>query len=372
MASDITMPLRLKVADAVDAAIDAKSRDEHRPHLGASVIGDACDRRLWYTFRWAERKPVSPRVRRLFDRGHLEERRFVTWLRQAGVEVQDVDPSTGKQFKVAAHDGHFGGSMDAIAHGVHDAPKTWHICEFKTHNEKSFKSLVKDGLAASKPRHYAQCLVYMRLTGMTRTLYGAINKNDDALEWKRVKADDADADRLIEKALRVIKSDSPPVRCSEDPTWWECKLCDFRDVCHEEKAPEVNCRTCMHSTPLLDTGITTSDDGGAWKCEQYGCQIPIEGQRMGCERHRYIPTFFEKAARVDEALSNGDIQYRTLSGATWINGEGPGAVSSEEMRKLEPGALVLLPDISSVKAEIPSAKVVDAEPKPQPQRRPAR
>lgn len=59
----------------------------------------------------------------------------------------EVDPETGRQFRVEAHGGHFGGSLDAVALGPLEAPKTWHVVEFKTHSAKSFAELVAKGVA---------------------------------------------------------------------------------------------------------------------------------------------------------------------------------------------------------------------------------
>jgi hypothetical protein len=50
--------------------------------------------------------------------------------------------------------GHFGGSMDAVALGIPEAPKTWHLCEFKTHNAKSFADLQKARRHAEQARAF--------------------------------------------------------------------------------------------------------------------------------------------------------------------------------------------------------------------------
>ena len=68
-------------------------------------------------------------------------------LRATGATVLEVDPETGRQWRVEAHGGHFGGSLDAVAIGLREAPKTWHVVEFKTHSAKSFRDLVAKGVA---------------------------------------------------------------------------------------------------------------------------------------------------------------------------------------------------------------------------------
>ena len=73
------------------------------------------------------------------------------------------DPDSGDQWRVSAVNGHFGGSLDGVAKGLPEAPKSPAILEMKTHNEKSFKELMSKGVKNAKPQHYAQMTVYMGL-----------------------------------------------------------------------------------------------------------------------------------------------------------------------------------------------------------------
>jgi hypothetical protein len=101
--------------------------------------------------------------------------------------------------------GHFGGSLDGVAKGLPEAPKTPAVLEFKTHNDKSFTDLVKNKVQASKPQHYDQMNIYMGLMELDRALYMAVNKNTDDLytEWVHFVQDRfhqlmAKAEHLIE------------------------------------------------------------------------------------------------------------------------------------------------------------------------------
>ena len=132
---------------AIYASFEARQGDGFRDHLGASLIGKSCARALWYDFRWATPARHTGRILRLFETGQLEEARLVRDLRATGATVLEVDPETGRQFRVEAHGGHFGGSLDAVALGLLEAPKTWHVVEFKTHSAKSFAELVGKGVA---------------------------------------------------------------------------------------------------------------------------------------------------------------------------------------------------------------------------------
>ena len=45
---------------------------EHRPHMGASLIGHNCDRYIWLTWRWAHKPEFKGRILRLFSTGQRE------------------------------------------------------------------------------------------------------------------------------------------------------------------------------------------------------------------------------------------------------------------------------------------------------------
>ena len=120
---------------------------------------------------------------RLFETGQLEEARLVRNLRRIGVTVLDVDPETGRQWRVEAHGGHFGGRSMPSRSASSRRRRPGTSLEFKTHNAKSFRELRQPRASRkAKPEHWAQMQVYMHLTGLTRALYLAVCKDtDDAL-----------------------------------------------------------------------------------------------------------------------------------------------------------------------------------------------
>lgn len=265
---DLT-PHTQPIATAIYEHYERTAGDWRRDHLGASVVGHPCNRYLWYTFRWAANPKFNGRLLRLFDTGNREEARLVADLLNIGVKVLDKDPETGRQIRVSVGD-YFGGSLDGMAQGVPQGGDKWHVVEFKTHSDTSFKALKKKGVAESKPRHYIQMAIYMHLTGVERALYVARNKNTDELYTERIKADPALAQAQIDRALRVIESRKPPGRISDNPAHWECKWCPFFGVCHQGEAMEKSCRTCKH-----------------WAIGK--CELGVKAdERVGCDRWEMI------------------------------------------------------------------------------------
>ena len=315
---------------AIDEQVRTTAEDGRRPHLGASVLGRECERSLWYTFRWALKSEHSGRMLRLFARGQREEDVFVSLFRSIGIKVVNIDPNTGDQYRFSDAGGHCGGSMDAAGQGFIEAPKAWHVVEMKTHNDKSFKQLCKNGVEKSKPEHFAQMQLYMYWTGMDRAFYIAVNKNDDTLYGERVRYDQAFALRLIEKARRIISSDTPPTRISEKPEWYVCRFCDFHSVCHDNTLPEVNCRTCVHSTPEMD-------GDARWSCARWDKNLNAEIQKKGCSEHLYIPDLINFAEQIDAGYQGEYwIEYRMSDGRTFINGQADIHYNSQELRAIDP------------------------------------
>ena len=290
--------------EAIFAGYEADASDGFRSHLGASLIGKACERALWYDFRWTTKARFEGRVLRLFETGNREEERLVRNLRRTGATVLEVDPETGRQFRVQAHGGHFGGSLDGVALHLLEAPKAWHVLEFKTHSNKSFTDLVAKKVRESKPQHFAQMQIYMNLMGMNRAMYLAVNKDTDDLYVQRVEADVAYTEQLLEKARRIIFAPTPLPRISEEPSWYQCRLCDHADVCHGPRAAEINCRTCLHSTPVE----------GGWHCDRHQKPLSEVDQRTGCEQHLYLPPLVA-AAQVD--AGEDWVDYEFSGGVCW-------------------------------------------------------
>lgn len=264
-------------------AEDAYREDEEsfRSHLGASIIGKKCAREIWYSFRWCTKPRFSSRIVRLFNRGHLEEPRFVAMLLAIQCKVWCVDEN-GKQFRISGYKGHYGGGMDAVVLGIPEVPNEPVLGEFKTHNEKSFAKLEAEGVRKSKPTHWVQMQQYMGKNGFNWALYMAVNKNNDDLYCELVPFCPTSCSQQEARAVMIIDSDKPPARISKTPGWFECKFCDYRSICHLNHPPEQNCRTCVWALPA---------DEGIWTCRNPQCSeivLTKDRQLEGCSQYSVI------------------------------------------------------------------------------------
>lgn len=317
--------------------MEAGNDDPHHGRLGASVIGKECERQLWYQFRGLTKETFKGRMLRLFETGHLEEPRFVKELRAIGCTVYDVDEDTGKQFEFTALGGHFVSHPDAIILGVPDAPKTWHVGEFKTMGgtetqlSKDFEKVKRDGVQKAKPIHFAQMQIGMGLGQLTRALYLCKKKATDDLHSERVRYDANEFKRLMEKASRVIRSIGPPERSVSRSDDYRCKWCISYELCWGMSKVAVpihskTCRSCCHATPEIDEG----EDWARWSCVKNGCDIDLDEQEAACPYHLLLPDLVSFATPTD---SGEDwIEFTNENdGACWKHGRAEGMWPTEEL-----------------------------------------
>lgn len=264
-----------KVIPHIGDAFDPEE-STFRSHLGASLIGRECARELWYSFRWATDRKHEGRMIRLFNRGHLEEARFIAMLLMIGCQVYQQD-AAGNQFRISHAQGHFGGSGDGIIIGVPDVPDQPVLGEFKTHNDKSFTQLIDEGVREYKFEHYVQMNCYMRKMGINYALYLAINKNTDELYGEIIIINPELADQFLDRGEKIVFAKEAPAKINESPGFYKCRFCDHRPVCHLKKPPEINCRTCKHSNPI---------ENGQWACTLHNTILTKEDQLKGCNEYK--------------------------------------------------------------------------------------
>jgi hypothetical protein len=337
------------IRNKIDKQIES-CKQKPRLHFGMSQAGHKCDRWLWLKFHWAIQEQFSGRMLRLFRRGQREEDVVVNDLKSIGCVIEN----TGYNQRSVYFGSHCKGSLDGvIKRGVPGARSTEHILEIKTHSDKSFKELEKNGVQKSKPMHYVQMQVYMYGSRIKRALYIAVNKNDDTYYTERVRLDREFAKKYVERAKRIALAPNIPEPMSTDPAWFECKFCPAHEFCFKNKnVTEVNCRTCAHSTPL---------ENSTWFCEKWKATIPDDAQYAGCDSHVFHPELVPSWELVKEKSTDWAACYR-INGQEVVNGES-GYKSTElllgvlndpavdNVRKVFDGEIVEVKEAAEIKEE---------------------
>lgn len=315
--------------EAVDAAIEARQERYARDYLGMSSIGSACDRALWYGFRWATDLAHNAATLKRFADGHHGEALQAMRLRMvAGIELHTVD-GRGKQFGFYDLGGHLRGHIDGAILGLLQAPKTWHIWEHKQVDEKKFRALEKAkrelgekaALEAWDETYFTQGQLYMHFAELTRHYLTCSTPGGRNTISVRTNYHQPTAWRALSRARAIITAAEPPARISDDPGFYQCNWCPHAPICHHGALPIVNCRTCVHSTPELD-------GDRRWSCARWGRDLSVPEQIAACDQHLFIPALTPWPVKDADPVENSI----TYEGGI-ING-GPGGRSSTALREL--------------------------------------
>lgn len=237
--------------------------------------------------------------------------------------------------------------------GLPQAPSTPHILEIKTASDKYFREMQKSGVKQAKPEHWAQMQSYMHWSiaefgknGCTRAIYIVVNKDNDDIYTERLEYDAKAAQEIVDKALAIITAAEPPVGISTDPTWYECKFCDYHSICHGEKLPTPTCRSCAHVTPEL-TGKAV------WSCASHQTELTVDQQRKGCENHRYIPILLTKIAKPVD-MDGDAVVYQLDDGQQFTNGNpkvNPKHLASTEIHAAKDKSVLVHEDVMNIRVK---------------------
>jgi hypothetical protein len=224
-----------KINVVIDQAIVLRRDAEpYRNYLGASILGDPCDRRLVFECQDRPSEALDAKATRIFDTGHMFETLVASWLCNAGFDLLDLDPDTGRPFEFQIADGLVRGHADGVIMSGPEIgvpyPLLW---ECKSLNESSWTDLARRGLKEAKPLYFAQVQTYLLHLGYASCMLTAINKNNAALYHEIIPFVESEARWLSARAIRLVRlaaTNNLPPRI-EDAR--ECRRCRFAMMCGE-------------------------------------------------------------------------------------------------------------------------------------------
>jgi len=263
-----------KVIMSSPDAFRPQEKSSFRSHMGCSMLGEPCDRRLYYSFRFAKEPKFNGQTLRIFQFGHILEPMLIAMLQSIGCQVTQIDEN-GKQMRVS-HGTFIGGSSDGIATGIPDLPDETVLLEFKSSNLKSFKKIQEKGVKIEKPLHYAQMCLYMQKMGLRYGLYVVYSKDNSQLHAEIIEFDDYVASHYFSRAMSIVHDTKPSKRISNNPDVFACKFCDFREICFFNEQPTTTCRSCKYANPSEENG---------WVCELHHAKLSMERQLNACDSY---------------------------------------------------------------------------------------
>ncbi len=189
-------------------------------------VGDDCSRRAWYKRRGVTGGNRSPELFRYIETNRYYRKFVIDILEAIGVKIWDQ----GKSIAFADHNA--SSKIDGLALGVKEAPNNVHLLSIRPVKQKQYADIVNKGIPDKDNK---KIQIDMRLMGVNRCLYIAVNRNTDEMHIERVKLDIKFADAQISKAERIIQLKTPPARVGTDkPSWWQCKACPISEECFKD------------------------------------------------------------------------------------------------------------------------------------------
>lgn len=315
---------------------ERKQDSTPRNYLGMSSMGEPCDRKLWHDFRQAKPSHFPAKTLFAFADGHYSE--LITSERIKAIDgvTLIVENDQGEQIGYVDFGGHFRGHMDGQMLGVLGAPNKWHVWEHKCSADKTYKRFIKsletlpekEVLEAWNLKYYAQAQLYMHYSKIDRHYLTVAQAGSREYQAARTDYHKATAERLSERAGDIIASDKPPEKITLKTDSFECRFCDYKEMCHGTALPAPHCRNCIFSYPVVD-----GSDRAQWNCQRFS--RPLEKQEMHnkCAAHLYIPKLLDNTAEMTGAnRENNTISYANKeTGEIFTNGEGKGCYSSKEL-----------------------------------------
>ncbi len=205
-----------QIAEAIDQALlKAQAAQKPRPYLGASALGDECERRVQLDFIHANGLPGAPtpggdgfsaKTLRVFAVGHNFEELAAGWLNAAGFDLRTHDKD-GQQFGFSTANDQFSGHCDGVIVGGPEGQAYPLLWEHKALGPKSWQDTVKRGVTIAKPVYAAQLALYQAYLDLPNpALFMATNRDTAEVYLELVPFDPALAQATSDKAVRILQA----------------------------------------------------------------------------------------------------------------------------------------------------------------------
>ena len=203
-----------------------RQKDKEQQHFYITDAGK-CRRSVFFKFKNVPRKAIDANILRLFDHGdHIHQLIMKPLLSIRDIHVVASEVNIPPQELIS-------GRADAI---ISDG-KTMYVLDIKSMNSMIFKNLTEP-----KPENIDQLQLYLHYFKIPKGILLYVNKDNQELKEFILDYNKSRALTLL-KSLSDLKekidSDIIPERLSEYPNNWQCKFCQFRQVCDMTNGGEV-------------------------------------------------------------------------------------------------------------------------------------
>lgn len=207
-----------------------KEKDKRNKAQTSFYVSQAgkCPRQVFFKFKNAPAKEKEPNILRLFDHGdHMHQLIMKPLLstRDIHVVAAEVNISPGQLVR---------GRADAIVSDTKDL----YVLDIKSMNSMVFRSLTE-----AKEDNIDQLQLYLHYFKIKKGILLYVDKNKLQLKEFIIDYDPERVKTLLaglEKLKKEIESNTVPSRIKTYPSDWQCKYCDFREICDMAENEEMN------------------------------------------------------------------------------------------------------------------------------------
>lgn len=221
-----------------------RQKDKEQHHFYITDAG-RCPRSIFFKFKNVPREVIEANVLRMFDHGdHIHQMIMKPLLSIRDIHVVASEINIPPQELVS-------GRADAII----SSGKELFVLDIKSMNSMIFKSLIEP-----KRENIDQILLYLHYFKVPQGILLYVNKDNQQLKEFVVEYDKTRVNTLIkglEDLKTKIEKDIVPDRIPAYPKDWQCRYCQFKDICAIAGGENIKWRDFQNKIELREESIRT-------------------------------------------------------------------------------------------------------------------
>lgn len=221
-----------------------KQKDKEQHHFYITDAGK-CARAIFFKFKNVPRKEIEANILRLFDHGdHIHQLIMKPLLSVREIHVVASEVNIPPQELVS-------GRADAII----STGKEMYVLDIKSMNSMIFRNLTEP-----KEENVAQLQLYLHYFKIPKGILLYVNKDSQELKEFIIAYDKKRALNLLASLSDLrekIDSEIIPPRLSDYPDNWQCRYCQFKEVCGMTNGGEVKWNDFKKRVQLGENNVGT-------------------------------------------------------------------------------------------------------------------
>jgi len=230
--------------ELIDKFYIERQKDREQHHFYITDAG-RCPRSIFFKFKNVPRENIEANVLRMFDHGdHIHQLIMKPLLSIREIHVVASEINIPPQELVS-------GRADAII----SSGKELYVLDIKSMNSMIFKNL-----SQPKEENIDQIQLYMHYFKIPKGILLYVNKDNQILKEFVIPYDKKRSFNLLkglEKLKIQISTDLVPSRIEGHPSNWQCRYCQFKDICSSAGKEEIGWGSFKDKIQLGDQNVRT-------------------------------------------------------------------------------------------------------------------